>query len=629
MENTEEMQNKIEELKELTKTIRGDILKMLNKAKSGHTGGSLSCVELLTALFFHKMKHQPGNPDWEGRDKFILSKGHGAPALYAVLGRSGYFDIKEFDTLRKLDSILRGHPYNRVTPGVEVCSGSLGQGLSQANGLALAARLDSSSARTFVMMGDGENQEGQIWEAAMTTAHQKLDSVCGILDQNELQIDGKVADIMSIEPIADKWRSFGWNAIEINGHDLEEIIAALDKAEETKGQPTILIAKTVKGKGVSCMEGNVKYHGVAPSWEELQKAAEEIGFELEEKDHPKPEAPKEPGPKVLGTREMYGEALLELGDENPNIVVLDADLSGSTKSGAFGKKFPHRFFNMGVAEQDLMGTAAGLAAAGKTVFASTFAIFATGRAWEQIRQSIAFPKFNVNIVASHGGLTVGEDGATHQATEDIGLMRGMPHMKVVVPGDGYELLSALRGAMEYEGPVYIRTSREKFPVLYSPDHQFTMGKATVHGDGKDLTIVAIGLMVHLALKAQKILESEGIRCTVINSASVKPLDNDTILSEAMKSRAVITAEEHSIINGLGSAVAELLSEKCPVPLKRIGIRDRFGMSGQPGPLLEKYGLTTEAIVKEAKKMVARKNGGSGSEGAFSSKELEAGILVSS
>lgn len=626
------MNEKIEKLKNLTKVLRGDILKMLQKSASGHTGGSLSCVEILTALFFHKMKHFPDNPQWEDRDKFVMSKGHGAPALYAALARSGYFGVKELDTLRKVGSILRGHPFSKATPGVEVCSGSLGQGLSQANGLAIAARMDNRKTRVYVLLGDGEIQEGQIWEAAMTSAHYKVDNICCIIDNNGLQIDGKVADIKSVEPILAKWSSFGWNTLEVDGHNLEEIILALDKAEEKKGVPTLVLANTVKGKGVSFMEGKVGYHGVPPSWEELQKASEEIGFILEEKDYPKPELPVTKGPEVelLGTREMYGQVLAELGAENPNIVVLDADLSGSTKSGVFGKKFPDRFFNMGVAEQDMMGTAAGFAAAGKIVFASTFAIFATGRAWEQIRQSIAFPGFNVKIVASHGGLTVGEDGASHQALEDIGLMRGLANMKVIVPADGYEAAAAVREAVRTEGPVYIRTSREKFSVLYNKDHKFIFGKAIVQRQGKDVAIIAIGLMVHFALEAARTLEAEGIECTVINSSSVKPLDVETITKAARETGAVVTVEEHSIYNGLGSAVAEALSEECPVPMKRIGVRDKFGMSGPSHILLERYGLNAHSIAAQVRDFLSKKNGEIAAPGdtMFSEREVASGVIIS-
>ena len=269
----------IEKLKSLAKTIRVDILTMLNKSGSGHTGGSLSAVDILVSLYFYKMRHNPQNPKWSDRDRFVLSKGHGAPALYAVLARSGYFDLSELMNLRKLGSILQGHPDMKVTPGVDVSTGSLGQGLSMANGMALALKLDKRPSRVYALMGDGENQEGQIWEAAMAAAHYKLDNVCGIIDHNGLQIDGPVNEIMKIEPIAQKWASFRWEVFQVNGHDFQEIISALDKAETVKNKPSLIVANTVKGKGVSFFENKVEYHGVAPTNEELKKALIEIGVE--------------------------------------------------------------------------------------------------------------------------------------------------------------------------------------------------------------------------------------------------------------------------------------------------------------------------------------------------------------
>lgn len=270
------MAQDIKKLQSIAKEVRVNILKMLTLSGSGHSGGSLSAVEILTALYFSKMRHDPKNPDWEDRDKFVLSKGHGAPALYAVLGLSGYFSTDHFNSLRKLGSILRGHPNSATTPGVEVCTGSLGQGLSQANGLAVAAKLDKRNTRVYVLLGDGEIQEGQVWEAAMTSNHYKLDNVCAIIDRNGLQIDGPVSEIMSISPVKEKWEAFGWHVIEIDGHNFNEILVALDKAEKISGGPTMIIAKTVKGKGVSFMEGKVEYHGVSPSEKELEMALDEL-----------------------------------------------------------------------------------------------------------------------------------------------------------------------------------------------------------------------------------------------------------------------------------------------------------------------------------------------------------------
>lgn len=269
----------VDQLEDIAKQVRRDTLVMLNRAGSGHTGGSLSSVEILTALFFSKMKHRPHDPSWDQRDRFVLSKGHAAPAFYAVLARCGYFPLEDLVSLRKLGSHLQGHPDCKFTPGVEVPTGSLGQGLSMANGIALAVRLDGKTSRVYVFLGDGEVQEGQIWEAAMSAAHYKLDNLCAILDHNHLQIDGTVEEVMNIEPLSDKWRAFGWAVININGHDYTQILTSLDKAEKTKGQPSIIIAETIKGKGVSFFENKVEYHGVAPTDEELERALKELEFD--------------------------------------------------------------------------------------------------------------------------------------------------------------------------------------------------------------------------------------------------------------------------------------------------------------------------------------------------------------
>lgn len=263
-------------LKEKARTLRIEILKMLAEAGSGHTGGSLSAADIVTALYFSKMRHNPKDPKWRERDRFVLSKGHAAPVLYAALALSGYFEQTLLGTLRKLGSPLQGHPCSKLLPGVEVSTGSLGQGLSIANGMALGLRMDGLNSRVYCLMGDGEIQEGQVWEAAMTAAHYKLDNICAIIDNNGLQIDGHCCDVMYIEPIAKKWDAFGWNVIDINGHNMEAILGALDEAEMVKGKPTMIVARTVKGKGVSLFEGKVEYHGLAPTQEELEIALKEL-----------------------------------------------------------------------------------------------------------------------------------------------------------------------------------------------------------------------------------------------------------------------------------------------------------------------------------------------------------------
>ncbi|MBL7119480.1 MAG: transketolase [Dehalococcoidia bacterium] len=265
-----------EDLAQIAKTLRRHIIKMTATAGSGHPGGSLSAVEIVTALFFGVLRHRPSDPQWVERDRFILSKGHAAPLLYAALAESGYFPVEELATLRKLGSMLQGHTDRTRTPGVEMSSGSLGQGLSFGVGTALAARLNSQSYRVYVLLGGGECDEGQVWEAAMAAAHFKLDNLVAIVDHNKQQIDGWNREVMNLEPLPDKWRSFGWEVIEVDGHDFSQILAAFEKAEQIKGQPTVIIAHTVKGKGVSFMENNLQFHGKAPTPEQAEKALEEL-----------------------------------------------------------------------------------------------------------------------------------------------------------------------------------------------------------------------------------------------------------------------------------------------------------------------------------------------------------------
>jgi len=269
-------EDQLKKLKDRARRMRIDILKTLHGSGSGHTGGSLSATDIVAALYFSKMKHDPKNPKWEGRDNFILSKGHAAPLLYTALAHAGYFAETELCTLRKLGSRLQGHPDSKYLPGVEISTGSLGQGLSVACGLALAHKLDKGAQRVYAVLGDGELQEGQVWEAAMTAAHYKLDNLCALVDNNGLQIDGPVAKVMGVEPITDKWRAFGWEVLDIDGHDMAQIVSALDKAETVKGKPTMIVCRTVKGKGSKCFEGKVEFHGTTPSVDELTTALKEL-----------------------------------------------------------------------------------------------------------------------------------------------------------------------------------------------------------------------------------------------------------------------------------------------------------------------------------------------------------------
>lgn len=309
----------------------------------------------------------------------------------------------------------------------------------------------------------------------------------------------------------------------------------------------------------------------------------------------------------IATREAYGKALVKLSELNKNVVVLDADLSKSTKTADFKAVSPERFINIGIAESNMMGIAAGLSTCGKIPFASTFAMFAAGRAFEQIRNSICYPKLNVKVCATHAGLTVGEDGATHQSIEDISLMRSIPNMTVINPADAVETEAAILAVADYNGPCYVRLGRLAVSVINDAEsYKFEIGKGVTLAQGNDVAIVATGIMVELALEAKDILSKEGINARVINIHTIKPIDKELLIKAAQETKAIVTAEEHSIIGGLGSAVAEIVTEECPVPVLRVGIKDTFGESGKPDELLKAYGLTVEAIVEHSKKAISLK-----------------------
>lgn len=310
--------------------------------------------------------------------------------------------------------------------------------------------------------------------------------------------------------------------------------------------------------------------------------------------------------KGIATREAYGNALAEIGADT-NIVVLDADLSKSTKTDVFKKKYPERFINMGIAEANMMAAAAGIASCGKVVFASTFAMFAAGRAFEQVRNSICYPALNVKIGATHAGLTVGEDGASHQSIEDIALMRSIPNMTVISPADGVEARAATIAAAKIDGPVYLRFSRMTAPILFDEStYKFELGKGVTVSEGKDVTLIATGFMVSVAVEAAEQLKSQGISARVVNIHTIKPIDKDIIVKAAKETGAIVTCEEHNVIGGLGSAVAEVLVENYPVPVKMLGVQDKFGKSGKAGEVMKKYGLTSEGVVEKVKEVLAMK-----------------------
>lgn len=648
----------IEQLKERSNYMRGLNLVSLCSAGSGHSGGTLGVMDICAALYFKIARHDPKNPSWDDRDRIIWSAGHKAPALYTSLAVSGYFDEIELATLRMLGTRLQGHPHWRDLPGIEISSGSLGQGCSVAVGIALAAKLARKDYRVLVISTDGEQQEGSVWEAAMAASHHKLDNLIFIMDQNQLQIDGPVAQVMNIEPIADKYKAFGWEVLQADGHDMADLVAKLDRArnQNESGKPVAVICRTVKGKGVSFMENAVGWHGKPPNREELEVALRELGLSrkidadrfiahgkqhnLKVEQELEASAPKfsrsywwNTGDKMTvemqPTRFGFGRALDKYGDDD-RIVCLGADISDSICISDFYKQHPDRrsrFISIGIAEQNATTIAAGLAKEGRIPVFGTYGVFASARNLDQLRVSVCYSNLNVFVAGAHGGISVGPDGATHQELESLFQICGLPNMHVGVPCDVIETEKMTRALLfEQVGPKYLRFGRESTPVVTSPDTPFKFGEANIFRfrletehfkdafeiklaggyvtEHEQLSIISCGAEVAEALRAAYILKCEhDIETRVINVHTVKPMDREAVVRAARETGAVLTAEEHQI-GGLGNRIAGIILEDeaasgRPVKFGMIGIQDRFGESGRPWQLIRKYGLAAEQIAKKA------------------------------
>ena len=650
----------IEELKDAAKLMRGYDLVALNAAGSGHAGGTLSIMDITAALYLRVAEHDPENPNWEDRDRIVWSTGHKAPSLYLGLAFAGFYPIEDVMLLRKLGSPYQGHPHWLKLPGVEVSTGSLGQGLSIAVGIALAAKLNGKSYKTFCIMGDGEQQEGQVWEAAMAASHHGLDNLVGIVDCNRLQIDGPVAEVMNVEPLEEKYRGFGWDVRRINGHNMDEVVEALENAKSHTGKPLVLLADTVKGKGVSFMENIAGWHGKTPNTDELWKGLVELGVAdklpvsqllekaetyqaaINQKLHKKmPEFNHDywwnralnMKVKMEPTRKGFGQALAENGGDE-RVVCLGLDISGSITISDFYAGKPERksrWLSMGIAEQSATSVAAGLAREGKLPVFGTYATFAAARNLDQIRTSICYGEFNVMIAGAHGGVSVGPDGATHQALEDLFAMCGLPNMSVVVPCDSVETRKATSYLLlEHKGPKYIRFAREATPVVTDEQTPFVFGKANVirlrqpgdsflkafettleskyEDEGEDLTIVACGPMVPEAMRAAWILKREfGYETRVLNLHTLKPIDEGAILWAAKQTGIILTAEEHQI-GALAWRVSNIITSSPvlygePVITGAIGVKDRFGDSGAPWELIKEFEVSAEHIAHKAVELV--------------------------
>ncbi len=653
----------IEELKDAANLMRGYDLVALCAAGSGHAGGTLSIMDIAAALYLKVAHHDPRNPDWKDRDRIIWSTGHKAPSLYLGLAFAGFCPIDGVVTLRKLGSPFQGHPHWVKLPGVEVSTGSLGQGLSIAVGMGLAARLNGQKHKIFCIMGDGEQQEGQVWEAAMEAGHYHLDNIIAIIDCNRLQIDGWVRDVMVVEPLAAKYASFGWDVLRIDGHNMEQIVDALQQAKSVTGRPVVILADTIKGKGVSFMEDQAGWHGKSPNYDELMKGLKELGLTdripvtalLNRAKHYQAEvdqklaaatpkfsrdywwnAAETMRPKMEPTRKGFGQSLAENGDDE-RVVCLGLDISGSITISDFYTSKPERkkrWISMGIAEQSATAAAAGLAKEGKLPVLGTYATFAAARNLDQIRTSVCYGNFNVLIAGAHGGVSVGPDGATHQALEDLFAMQGLPNMSVIVPCDVVETRKATTYLLlRHKGPKYIRFAREATPIVTDDATPFVFGKANVirlrhespnfaeafetvladsyTNEHEDLSIVACGPMVPEAMRAAYILKNEfGYETRVLNLHTLKPVDAAAIICAAKDTGVVITAEEHQI-GALAWRVSSVITESpevygVPLITGAIGVKDRFGDSGAPWELIKEFEVSAEHIAQKAMELMRLK-----------------------
>jgi transketolase len=600
--------------------LRAEVIRMTTEAGSGHPTSCLSCADILAALYFREMRWDPGAPGARDMDRLLFSKGHAAPILWAALSEAGAIDADPM-TLRRIDSDLEGHP-TPESPWVPVATGSLGQGLSVANGMALADRLDGIEARTFCLLGDGECSEGSVWESAQFTADNGLNRVIAIVDANGLEQSGPAPYGHDTSVVAGRFRAFGWTALEIDGHDFGDVLTALAQTRDAD-KPIAIVARTVKGKGVSFLEGAEGWHGKALDEDERDRAlaeiaAPDISAAVEPRRVPagvgasphaaaggtgsqgrgiEPIAVDYGKGEEVATRSAFGSALVKLGDVLDDLVVLDGDVKNSTKTQDFADHFPDRFFEAQIAEQNMIGAALGLAASGKRPCVATFSAFLT-RAFDFLRMGVHSRPPHMLVCGSHAGVSIGQDGPSQMGLEDIAMFRVLDGTTVLYPCDAVSAERLTQVGLLHDGIVYLRTTRGKTPVIYDTSERFEIGgsKTLAETDEDELTLVAAGITVHAALEAHAHLLEQGLRTRVIDAYSVKPLDVETLQRAAAETAGLLVIEDHNRNGGLGDAVAAQIG--------RVGRVFNLGVSGEPHSgtpeqLMERHRLSSGAIEREA------------------------------
>lgn len=611
----------LEQLESLARFFRYWSLRMCTLAGSGHPTSALSAADLMAAFWASLYRFDFSHPENPNNDRLIFSKGHASPLFYALFAASGVLTPEELERFRTIDSPLEGHPTFRF-PYTEAATGSLGQGLSIGLGMALSARyLERRPYRVFVLLGDGEMAEGSVWEAIALASHYRLDNLVAILDVNRLGQSGPTMLGHHTEDYQCRVEAFGWETRVIDGHRFEEILEAYRRVEESRDRPYMIIARTRKGKGISFLEDQEGWHGKPLPPELLEQALQELDpvvprFRIQVQVPPS-ESPASPPrgevprslPYRLGeripTRKAYGQALVRLGEAYPEIVVLDGDVKNSTYTERFQARFPDRFFEMFIAEQNMVGAAVGLARRGYIPFVSTFAAFLT-RAFDQIRMA-NLSQVGIKFCGSHAGVAIGADGPSQMGLEDLALFRSILGCVVLYPSDAISTERLVEAMVQHPGMAYIRTTRNPTPVIYDADTPFVIGGSRVHlppegSASPRAVVVAAGITLHEALQAQKALAVEGIPVTVVDCYSIRPLDRDTLLPLGRQAGLVLTVEDHWIDGGLGDAILNVFAEEPDVRVIKLAVHT-LPRSGKPEELLALQGIDAAHIADTVRKQV--------------------------
>lgn len=604
----------IAKLEELSRLVRNYILTMTTKAGSGHPTSALSATDLMVALYFGKLRFDLKNPQNLNNDRVIFSKGHASPLFYALYRVAGVVSDKDLDSYRKKGSNLEGHPRPNF-PYAEAATGSLGQGLSIGLGMGMASKLDDISNNVYVLMGDSELAEGSVWEAFEIASYHHVDNLVAIVDINRLGQRGPTMLEWDVEKYRARIEAFGWEVHEVDGHDMEAVSHILDNLPVGGGRPQAILAKTIKGKGVPFLENKDGWHGKALGTDELKEALFVLGSvnkkligdiakpvggkdKIDQKEGTKKvEFPYKVG-DMIATRKAFGEALAVLGGLNNNVVSLDAEVKNSTFSQDFEAKYPERFFEMFIAEQNMVGVATGMARMGKVPFVSTFSAFFT-RAYDQIRMG-SYSFANVKFVGSHSGVSIGEDGPSQMGLEEVSMFRSVLNSRVFVPSDAVSCAKCVEVAAQEPGIFYISTLRPNTPVIYGKDEKFEVGGSKVvrKSESDKATIVACGITVHEALRASDLLKAKKINVTIIDAYSVKPIDSKTILKCAKATGGIIVAvEDHYFEGGLGDAVLEAMATEDGIRVFKMAV-GKMPMSATGEELLAFENIDADSIVKK-------------------------------